>query len=290
MDVVVLLEPDHPEGRLVDAAQPHFSPLAQGIVRGDGIFESMLYDGSRLRKMDEHLWRLRRSAGITGIEIPDDDHWRQAVQTAMGAWRAEPLDDVLPGEAYVRLFVLRGYPPENPDGYAWVVVSPLPTAVRPSAPIAVSLMDRGFASTHAAEAPWLLLGAKTLSYATNMAALREARRRGTQDVIFVTSDGLVLEAPTASVVMQRGHDLVTTPTEIGVLPGTTQRVLFRAAEQAGWSTVVDRLTPDDLFAADALWLSSSGRLLSQVARLDDHELPTDDAVHEELLGLLAEAS
>ena len=286
MDVLVLLTSQSPGGVLVDADAPHLSPRAQGIARGDGVFETMLFDGQRIKKMDEHLWRLRRSGTITDIEVPSDEHWRAAVDTAISAWRYEPLDGMIPHEAMVKLFVMRGYAPENPEGYAWVVVSPLPSALRPQHPIGVTLLDRGFSSTTAQSSPWLLLGAKTLSYATNMAALREARRRGADDVIFTTTDGFVLEAPTASVFIKRGRTLITPPTDIGILPGTTQRVLFCAAQHHGWDTSIERLTPGDLGKADGVWLSSSGRLLSQVGWIDDQAISLDDAAHEELSQIL----
>lgn len=286
MDVVVLINPTHPEGQLVDAASPHFSPLAQGIARGDGIFETMWYDGTRVKKVDEHLWRLRRSAGLTGMPVPDDDTWRRAVATAMAHWRPEDADGTLPGEAMVKLMVLRGYAPENPDGYAWVTVTPAPAAVRPTGPIRVALLERAFDSGTMGRAPWLLLGAKTLSYATNMAALREANARGAQDVLFTTCDGYVLEGPTSSVVVRQGRKLLTTDPDIGVLPGTTQRVLFRAAAEAGWETGLARLTPDDLRTSDGVWLTSSVRLMTPVAFLDDTPIAMDQAVTDELLALL----
>lgn len=285
MNVVVLIT-DAPDGELLDADAPHFSSLAQGIARGDGIFETALYTGGRVKKLDEHLWRLNRSAGLTGIEIPDDDRWRRAVATAVGAWKPENKEGYIPDEALVKLFVLRGYAPENPEGYAWVTVTPVPVTQRPLEPIKVALLERGVDSTTVDRAPWLLLGAKTLSYATNMAALREAKSRGAHDVIFTTSDGLILEGPTSTVIIKRGRELITPPNDIGVLPGTTQRVLFRAAEAAGWKTSFQRLTPEDLRTADAVWLSASGRLLSRISHADDVELQLDDAAHEELMALL----
>ena len=54
--------------------------------------------------------------------------------------------------------------------------------------------------------PWLLAGAKTLSYAVNMAALRDAARRGAGDVIFVSSDGYMLEGPRSTVVIATDGD------------------------------------------------------------------------------------
>lgn len=283
MNTVVLLTSDDPDGLLMDAAAMHFSALAQGIMRGDGIFESALYAGGRVRKLDRHLARLARSARMTGIEIPSEESWRRAVDTAIDAWRPEPSEEHVADEAVVKLMVIRGYGPENAEGYAWVTVTPLAKALRPSEPIKVALLDRGFSSTTSAEAPWLLLGAKTLSYATNMAAGREARARGAQDVIFRTSDGFILEGPTSTVVLKRGESLVTPGNEIGILPGTTQRALFDAAEQHGWSTSYERLTARDLHEADAVWLTSSGRLLSQVGALDDVELNLDDDAHHTLV-------
>lgn len=73
------------------------------------------------------------------------------------------------------------------------------------------------------------LGAKTLSYAINMSALRYAETQGAQDVIFVSSDGFVLEGPRSTVIVDTGDALVTPFPEHGILHGTTQRALFEVA-------------------------------------------------------------
>ena len=75
--------------------------------------------------------------------------------------------------------------------------------------IRVVTLDRGYDRGAPERAPWLLLGAKTLSYAVNMAAIREAQRRGADDAVFVSSDGILLEAPTASVVLRIGDRFVS---------------------------------------------------------------------------------
>ena len=108
--------------------------------------------------------------------------------------------------------------------------------------VAAVTLDRGFPPDLAERAPWLLLGAKPLSYAMNMAAVREAGRRGAEDVIFTAADGSVFEGPTSTVVLAKGRTLYTPPSSIGILPGTTQAALFRGAEKAGWSVKVEPLT------------------------------------------------
>jgi 4-amino-4-deoxychorismate lyase len=116
--------------------------------------------------------------------------------------------------------------------------------------------------------PWLLAGAKTLSYAVNRAAFREAARRDADDALFLSSDGYLLEGPVSTLVMTSGDRMVTPRTDLGILAGTTQADIFRFAEQRGYTTSYELLTPQDLAEADAAWLVSSVRHAAPIRSVD----------------------
>ncbi|HZC09078.1 MAG TPA: aminodeoxychorismate lyase, partial [Mycobacterium sp.] len=128
--------------------------------------------------------------------------------------------------------------------------------------------------------PWLLAGAKTLSYAINMAALRHAARQGAGDAIFVSSDGYVLEGPRSTVVIAVGGEsggnvcLLTPPPWYPILRGTTQQALFGVARAKGYDCDYRALRIADLFAAQGLWLVSSMTLAARVHTLDGRVLPS----------------
>ena len=134
--------------------------------------------------------------------------------------------------------------------------------------ISVVSLSLGVPADFRAEAPWLLGGAKTLSYAVNMAALRHAHAQGADDVVLTSLEGHLLEGPTSTVVWAADGTLHTPPVETGILPGTTAARLFERAADDGWPTAVTPGTVADLHAADAVWLLSGVRLAAVVHTID----------------------
>ncbi|TLP99706.1 aminodeoxychorismate lyase [Nesterenkonia salmonea] len=297
--VGVRIDAEHPEGIVFDPHQPQLRVTDLSAVRGDGIFETMLAERGHVRKFAAHLDRLQSSAAITDIGIPPQDAWRAAVELGLDEFRSR---GGLPDEVAVRITASRGVEgePASDDpafsGTYWVLLTPVTEKVKTSRgrTISVTLLDRGYDSGASERAPWLLLGAKTLSYAVNMAALRWAAKHGHDDVIFTSSDGNVLEGPVSSILLGRrssdGRVHLRTPSpDAGILPGTTQATIFRAAEQAGWETSAGPVTTEDLHSAQFLWLTGSVKLVSPIGRIDDHSVAVDDELTAALLSFLNEA-
>jgi len=262
MRVVALLD-----GTVVDADQPLLRADDLGVLRGDGVFETALVVDGRPRKLSAHLHRLARSAAMLDLPAPDPDAWRRCVDAVCAAWTG-------PREMALKLVLTRGVDGAgSPTGYA--LGTPVPEVVlrQRRHGVAVVTLDRGYPAEFGERAKWMLIGAKTLSYATNMAAVRYAQASGADDALYVSSDGWVLEGPTASVVVADGRNLRTPPVSAGLLPGTTQQELFRAAENAGWTVKTEPLRVADLLAADGVWLVSSVRLLAAVHTIDGTPIP-----------------
>lgn len=238
-----------------------------------------------------HLGRLRRSAQALDLPEPELGKWREAVETAAKEWGSDR-------EGVLRLVLTRGRDSElagTPDKVktgdlaaavpvptAFVLVAPVPERVAKARTegVAVVTLSRGISIDLAQAAPWQLLGAKTLSYATNMAALRFAARMGADDVIFTSTENRVLEGPRSSVVIARDKQLITPPAKNGVLPGVTQRALFAEAEKAGWQCRYESLFTADLLTCDSIWMLSSVSLAARVNSLDGLRMSAPDNAAE----------
>jgi 4-amino-4-deoxychorismate lyase len=246
----------------VAASEPVVTAFDLGLGRGDGVFESIAVLGGGTPYLPAHLARLGTSASLLDLPDPGEAAWHGLVDTVLDGW--DPATD-----GVIRLFLTRGLGPGLPST-ALALLSPVPAdVVRQRAEgISVVSLGLGVPADFRSHAPWLLGGAKTLSYAVNMAALRHAAARGADDVVFVSLDGQVLEGPTSTVVWSSGAVLHTPPVETGILPGTTMARLFARAAEAGRRTAVTSGTVEDLHAADGVWLVSGVRGAATVHTLD----------------------
>ena len=264
--------PPHTEGApafaLVDAASPQVSVLDLGASRGDGIFETISIGHGKLQALDHHLRRFAKSAATLDLPAPDLDAWRDAINAVVEALQ--------PGqEAWIKIVMTRGIEGDGrPTGWAYATHAADFSRVRVEG-VRVVTLDRGYRHDVEQTSPWLLQGAKTLSYAVNRSVFREAARRDADDVIFVSSDGFVLEGPTSTVIYRRGDTLYSPGTGLGILDGTTQASLFRYAESLGLATGFALITVDELAAAENIWLVSSVRHAAPVRALNGQPLAID---------------
>ncbi|WP_216894479.1 aminodeoxychorismate lyase [Nocardia alni] len=276
------------DGTVQDPDAPLLSADDIGALRGDGVFETILVREGKPCAFELHLARLRRSAQALDLPDPDLGQWRSAVEIAAKEWGIER-------EGQLRLVLTRGRESaaaaspvtsgalSGPDdSTAYVLVSPVAERVGKARAEGVSVitLPRGISVELAQNAPWLLMGAKTLSYAVNMSALRFAARQNADDVIFTSTEHRVLEGPRSTVVIQRDKQLLTAPARSGVLPGITQRALFAEAERAGWDCKYRSFFTADLITAESVWLLSSMTLAARVNSLDGLRMSAPDCAPE----------
>ncbi|WP_291042818.1 aminodeoxychorismate lyase [Herbiconiux sp.] len=280
-----------PEFERRDPGEPQLSVLDLGTTRGDGVFETVMVSEGRAPALAAHLDRFRASALLLDLPEPDREVWGRAVEAAIAAAvaEAEAAAEAAaePAVLAVKLVLTRGIEGSGrPTG--WVLAQPARdfTAMRREG-VRVVTLDRGYRHDVASTSPWLLQGAKTLSYAINTAAIREALRRGADEVVFTSSDGFVLEAPTASVLLREGGRFSTPSAEVGILPGTTQRRAFEFLRSRGHDADALRLRASDLQRADAVWLVSAVRQAVPVTELDGRALEVDLALTDDLNAYLS---
>ncbi|MEO6117164.1 MAG: aminotransferase class IV [Pseudolysinimonas sp.] len=275
-----------------DVAAPQLSVLDLAATRGDGVFETISLGNGRLQALEPHLARFAHSAAMLDLPVPDAAQWRAAIVEVAGhlAAAAASTTDGPVDEGFVKIVMSRGVEGGSgsllpgvtvPTGWALAAVAPDHTPARRDG-IRVVLLDRGYRHDIATTAPWLLAGAKTISYAINRGVFREAARRGADDALFVSSDGILLEAAVSNLVLKRGTTFFTPRTDLGILAGTTQADIFTWASGQGFATEYALLTVDDLAGADAAWLVSSGRHAAPIRAIDGVERPIDAALTSQI--------
>ncbi|MBA2299117.1 MAG: aminotransferase class IV [Actinobacteria bacterium] len=252
---------------LVDPGEPVLRADDEALLRGRAAFETVRVYRGRSYRLSEHLARLGRSAERIGLPTVNARQLEaladQAIEAAGG------------GDAVLRLFWTPGNGEGSPTSLA--LVSELPThydALRERGQRLITL--RGIR----AEEPWLLPGVKSTSYAVNMAAEAEARRRGADDALFVDHEGVVLEGPTTNIWWRRDRTLYTPQLELGILAGVTRAVVLDLAVVLAYEVVEGVFPLSDLTSADEAFTSSSIREVMPVTELDERPLRRGPAADE----------
>lgn len=252
---------------LVDPSEPVLRGDDDALWRGRAAFETLRVYGGRPFRLEAHLDRLTASAESMGL--PPVERRRLQVLAGLVLPRAED------GDASLRLVWTAGPAQGPPSGLA--LLSEIPDWIEPlrtQGATAVSLL--GIRAT----VPWLLPGVKSTSYAVNMAADAEARRRGVDEAIFVDADGIVLEGTVTNVWWRKGGTLYTPSLDLGILAGVTRAALIELAPACELAVAEGTYPLEDLLGADEAFTSSSVREILPLVQINGHPIERGPAADE----------
>ncbi len=242
-----------------------------GVLRGDGVFETMHVRDGKPWLFEQHVVRMAASAVRLELDLPPRTEIDELATAALAGWPAEI-------EAALRVVCTRGAEGGGPVTLFATVAPVAENIIRARREgITVATASLGFPAYARQRAPWLLAGAKTLSYAVNMASVRWAAQQGVDDVLWMSGDGYALEGPTSTLIWLADETLWTVPAEpTGILAGITARWLLDNAADLGWSAGEHMATTARLFDAEGVWLTSSVRGVAEIRSIDGVDLPRSE--------------
>jgi branched-chain amino acid aminotransferase len=246
--------------RLLEIEQVRLSPGQAGLLCGWGLFTTMRIFQGEAFAYERHWRRLEKDAGRTRLPFPfDPGQVRRHLSELLSA------NQVVEGTA--RIYMIY-----NRVGF-WQSDEPMPqvdlllcTAGLPAHPGQARLST----AAHGRHAASPLAGVKVTSWLNNVWHLAEAQKEGWSEVVLLNERGEVAECTTANIFSVKDGKVTTPPLSSGCLEGVTRSVLLEIAPRSGVPMLEQTLMPEDLFAADEVFITSTNRSLLGVSEIAGH--------------------
>ena len=220
-------------------SEPLTLPFSLSFIRGDGLFETILGIDEKIIAWQRHYERLVKSAEKLLITIP------AKIDIEVGI--NQLLKGVI-GKSRIRVAALA-------DDNWIVVVEPVESSNKLPSLIKMNQVINS-------NSP--LSGVKSISYGQSMLAVRTAQSRGYSDGVYLNENADVVETGSANIIILKDGKFITPALESGCLPGITRQMLIK-----DFAVTEGLFNWDQLLESDAVFLCSSIRLLTPVAKVED---------------------
>ena len=254
--------------RFVRKEEARISVFDHGFLYGDGIYETLRAYKGRIFMLRHHLARLRRSAGLIGLDMPiPESDWPALLQ--------ETLERNALSDAYLRITISRGEgaigldPRLCPRPTVVIIGLPLqsypPQLFQDGVSLTVVSVRRNLSS---ALPPQI----KSLNFLNNILAKQEATQQGAFDGVMLNHQGHVTECTTSNILFAKDQCLCTPSVECGILDGITREIVLLMAKEDKLPIDEGCYTPEMLQHADEIFLTNTTMEIMPVRRIDTQRI------------------
>jgi branched-chain amino acid aminotransferase len=248
--------------RLLPVAEVRLSPGQAGLLNGWGLFTTVrIYEGIPFA-FERHWKRLQRDAERTHCPFPFEE---SVVRGQLG--EVLRANHVREGAARVYMIYNQvGFWRSDEDfpGVDLLVCSADLPSYREPARLGLREHGRNAASP--------LAGVKVTSWLDNVWNYYEAQQAGFDEVVLLNERGEVAECTAANIFCVKGGRVATPPVSAGCLQGITRSVLLEIGAGVGAPVEERILRPEDLYAADEVFISSTNRSMLGVSEVNGHAI------------------
>ncbi|MGE0760750.1 MAG: branched-chain-amino-acid transaminase [Pirellulaceae bacterium] len=255
-------------GQLYDKEHAKISVYDHGLLYGDGVFEGMRSYSGKVFRLAAHLDRLWGSAKAICLEIPiSKDAMAQAVNETL---RANKIED-----GYVRLVVTRGAgtlgldPNRCSNPQVIIIADYITLYPQEYYENGLQIITASTIRNHtAALSPRI----KSLNYLNNILAKIEGLQAGCIEALMLNHKGDVAECTGDNIFIVARGELLTPPTDAGILEGITRDAVIELARGAGIPVREAALSRHDVYVADECFLTGSAAEVVPVVKVDSRKI------------------
>lgn len=239
-------------GEMLERSEARVSAFDRGLLYGYGLFETMRSYGGRVFRLDRHLSRLARSAGMLGIGAGLDT-------AELGRAMYDTLSANQLSDARIRLTVTAGEGERSlslpASGSLTVIIVAEELVLPPPQAYEGGIRAAIVGAARNSKSP--VSAVKSLGYLESLLARSQAAAAGAEEAVMLNERGLVAECSTSNIFIVASGRLLTPSVESGILPGITREVVLELAPGLGIEASECDVAVADLLGADEAFITNS---------------------------------
>tara|TARA_B110000438_G_scaffold294954_1_gene337148 strand:+ start:270 stop:1082 length:813 start_codon:yes stop_codon:yes gene_type:complete len=216
-----------------------------GFLYGDGLFETMRFDGQKIFSFDKHFKRLYNGLNIIDLNI---NYSRVEILDILNTIiKKNNLQSGI-----IKLMITRGNL-DDKDSNPGIYISIKPFYNIPDTPVKVIYLD---------ETKYPIIrfnpAIKSMNYLGNMLAKKDTQNQGAFEPVFYNKNNIITECAIRNIFYIKNNILQTPPLNLGILGGVMRKTIIHIAHSLNIEVQEREIDLNEVSSMDEAFISSTG--------------------------------